>query len=147
MSEQTSQKTTELSCDECRNLLSDYVDRELTEVEKAQVEQHLGSCTRCGTESARLSGLKKIVQHWDGVKGSGEFRKTVMEQMIRESQQVPSQQFTDAAAKATAIGEADVLAAAGAEVEGKSLPPIWVLFAATLMAVIAYFVVLWLRGG
>ena len=146
MSEQTSEKTSELSCEQCRSLLSDYVDRELTETEKTQVENHLNSCTRCGSESARLTGLKKIVQHWDGVKGSGEFRKSVMEQMIRESQQVPSLQFTEAA-KAAGVGEVDVFAAPGAETEGKSLPPIWILLAAAIMAVAAYFLVLWLRGA
>jgi anti-sigma factor RsiW len=146
MSEQTSEKTSELSCEQCRSLLSDYVDRELTEVEKAQVEKHLGSCTRCGTESARLTGLKKIVQHWDGVKGSGEFRKAVMEQMIRESQQVPSLQFTEAA-RAAGVGEAAVVASTDTDAEGKSLPPVWILVAATITAIAAYFVVLWLRGA
>lgn len=144
MSEQTSEKTGELTCERCRELLSDYVDRELTGDEKALVERHLGSCNKCGSESVRLHGLKKIVQHWDGVKGSGEFRKSVIEKMIRESQQVPSLQFTDAA-KAARVGDLDTLVL-DSEAEGKSLPPIWILLAASLLAVAAYFVVLWLRG-
>src|SRR4051794_22744226 len=93
----TEQAITEINCEQCRELLSDYIDRELNGGEKASVERHLNTCTKCGTESARMMGLKKIVQHWDGVKGSGEFRKVVMDRMIRESQQLPSKQFTDAA--------------------------------------------------
>ena len=51
----------EISCEQCRELLSDYVDREISPSERASVERHLSTCAKCGTESARLHGLKKIV--------------------------------------------------------------------------------------
>jgi anti-sigma factor RsiW len=124
-----------LTCEECRELLSDYVDRELTATERASVETHLGTCLKCGTESARLAGLKKVVQHWDGVKGSHEFRKVVMDKMIRESQQVPSGQFTDAAAQS---------AVAAPPEKGFPLVPVLVLAGAVIVAVVLFFV---LRGG
>lgn len=141
MSEQTSTTPAELPCEQCRDLLSDYVDRELTGEEKAAVERHLGNCAKCGTESSRMQGLKKIAQHWGGVRGSGEFRKSVMQKMIRESQQVPASQFTDAAAKS-----GDATAEPITNGNGKSLPPIWILLVAGVLATLAYLLVKWLRG-
>jgi anti-sigma factor RsiW len=136
------EQATQINCDQCRELLSDYIDRELSEGEKSSVERHLNTCTKCGTESSRMMGLKKIVQHWDGVKGSGEFRKSVMERMIRESQQIPSKQFTDAADSTAAES-----ARSKAEGEIRTLPPIWILLAAGVVALVAYYVVIWLRGA
>ena len=138
------EQATEINCEQCRELLSDYIDRELSEGEKSSVERHLNTCTKCGTESSRMMGLKKIVQHWDGVKGSGEFRKIVMDRMIRESQQIPSKQFTDAA---HAGSEASESARAKSDAEIRTLPPIWILLAAGVLAVVAYFIVIWLRGA
>src|SRR5438309_6842874 len=123
----TEQAITEINCEQCRELLSDYIDRELNGGEKAAVERHLNTCTKCGSESSRMMGLKKIVQHWDGVKGSGEFRKSVMERMIRESQQLPSKQFTDAAHAGSAASES---ARSKSDAEIRTLPPIWILLAA-----------------
>src|SRR5205809_621231 len=60
----------EITCEECRDLLSEYVDREISDSERASVEYHIKTCTRCSTESTRVTGLKKIAQHWEGVKGS-----------------------------------------------------------------------------
>lgn len=137
------EQATEISCEQCRELLSDYIDRELKDDEKSAVERHLNSCTKCGSESARMVGLKKIVQHWDGVKGSGEFRKSVMDKMIRESQQLPSKQFNDAA---KAGSEAAESARSKAEPEIRTLPPIWILLAAGVLAIAAYYIVIWLRG-
>lgn len=132
----------EISCEQCRELLSDYVDREISESERAAVERHLSSCTKCVTESARLNGLKKIVQQWDGVQGSGEFRKSVVEKMIRETQQVPADQFKK------------VVLASGAEEMGpdpeegaKTLPPAWILLVAIFLAVVAYLGIMHFRGG
>jgi anti-sigma factor RsiW len=132
----------EISCEECRELLSDYVDREITKLEKAAVEHHISTCAKCGTESARLHGLKKIVQHWDGVKGSGEFRKSVVDKMIRESQQVPAEQFKKAIA---ASGEQDL--GPDPEEGAKTLPPAWILLVAIFLAVLAYVGITLLRGG
>jgi len=137
------EQATEISCEQCRGLLSDYIDRELKDEEKSSVERHLNTCNKCGTESARMIGLKKIVQHWDGVKGSGEFRKSVMEKMIRESQQLPSKQFTDAAKAETDASES---VRAKVESEVRTLPPIWILLAAGVLAIAAYYIVIWLRG-
>ena len=147
MNQQPASAPSQITCEQCRDLLSDYVDRELSEKEKLAVESHLGTCPRCGTESARLLGLKKIVQHWEGVPGSGEFRKVVVEKMIRESQMAPSAQFTEAARESA---RQPVLApshgAGGDEGDIKTLPPIWILLVAGALAFAAYYLVLFLRG-
>lgn len=135
---------TDLSCEQCRELLSDYIDREISEAEKAAVEKHLKTCNKCSTESVRLSGLKNVVRHWEGVKGSGEFRKSVVQQMIRESQQMPAGQFNAAVAKANAAHADDAI-----EFDtdsDKTLPPAWIILVALFLAVAAYFVVMYLRG-
>jgi len=144
MSDQTSAPPQEISCDQCRELLSDYVDRELSGSERAAVEQHVATCAKCGTESVRLMGLKKIVQHWDGVQGSGEFRQVVLQQMIRESQQMPAGPFKEAAESGRA--QAAQSGAAADEGEEKRLPPVWILLAAAALAVAAYYIVLIIRG-
>ncbi|MGD0088482.1 MAG: zf-HC2 domain-containing protein [Planctomycetota bacterium] len=144
MKEQATIDAGKLTCEQCRGLLSDYVDRELTESERAAVEHHLGNCTKCGTESARMLGLKKIVQHWGGVKGSGEFRKSLVNRMIEESQQMPV--LHPGEVQATATAAVGPQADPDREGAGKSLPPIWILLAAFCLAVAVYFLVLWLRG-
>ena len=135
----------ELSCDQCRDLLSDYVDREISEAERVAVERHLKTCSKCTTESVRMNGLKNVVRNWDGVKGSGEFRKSLVQQMIRESQQVPSEQFNAAAAKAGSARSGGLIE--DDEDSARSLPPAWILLVALFLAVAAYFGVMALRGG
>ena len=88
------------TCEECRELLSDYVDRELSEAERAGVERHLSTCEKCTKESTSLKGLKNIVAHWDGVSASPGFREKVVQEYIRESQMLPSRPFTEAAERA-----------------------------------------------
>lgn len=124
-------------------MLSEYVDGESSEDARASIEKHLMTCTRCTTESTRMQGLKNIVRHWDGVNSSTEFRKTVVQRMIRESQQIPSGQFNEAAATASNKG---FIVEEEEEPAAKSLPPIWVLAAALMLAAIVYVVILKIRG-
>jgi anti-sigma factor RsiW len=142
--EQATINASELTCEQCRELLSDYVDRELTDAERSSVEHHLGNCPKCGTESARMLGLKKIVQHWGGVRGSGEFRKSLMNRMIQESQEMPVLDPAEGrAASAAAVGSQTGREEHGA---GKPLQPIWILLALACVAFAVYYLVLWLRG-
>jgi anti-sigma factor RsiW len=138
---QASAPPKEISCEQCRELLSDYVDRELSGAERSSVEHHLNTCQKCGTESVRLMGLKKIVQHWDGVKGSGEFRAAVMDKMIRESQQMASAPFNEEAARASQRKISEESS------EEKSLPPVWILLVAVGMAILAFMLVRFLTAG
>jgi anti-sigma factor RsiW len=147
-----------LSCESCREFLSDYIDRELTEEERRSVERHLATCTQCGSESHRLLGLKNVVQHWGGVPGSGEFRQAVVQQMIRESQQMPSAAFVQQAAAESSRMAATPeslkermdstvnMDASERDDELKTLPPVWVFLVAVALAVVAYCVVIKLRG-
>ena len=146
MSDTKSQpEVADITCEQCRELLSDYVDREISAAEQASVEKHLATCNKCTTESVRMSGLKNIVRHWDGVRSSGEFRSKVVQQMIRESQQMPSDQFNEAAAKASG----SLTPASSIEEDSdsqKTLPPAWIILVALFLAVAAYFAVMALRG-
>lgn len=101
MSEPATQST-ELNCEQCRELLSGYVDRELTTDEQQSVDRHLSTCPRCATESTRVVGLKNVVQHWDGIQGSDDFHQGVMQKLITESQMMSSKQFMEAAERAKA---------------------------------------------
>jgi len=93
-------KPQEISCEQVRELLSEYVDRELSAQERANVQNHLTLCVKCGTESSRMVGLKEFVQHWDGLKGTSSFHQKVMQEYISESRMMASKPFTDAADKA-----------------------------------------------
>jgi anti-sigma factor RsiW len=119
----------EISCDQCRELLSDYIDRELSAQQLASVEQHLSNCGKCGTESARLLGLKNIIQRWDGVQSSGEF---------------PAAQASSSPAVPLAL--ASPQQDEENEVEAKRLPPFWVLLGAVALAAAAYYLITFLRG-
>ena len=136
----------QITCDECRDLLSEYVDREIQEDVRASIERHLTECTRCVTESTRLQGLKNVVRHWDGVRGSGRFRASVMSQMIRESQatQISPERLAEAAALAKEVKQQQEEDDAA---EPKRLPPVWVFIAAAVLAAAVYFIVLKLRGA
>ena len=134
-----------ISCDECRDLLSEYVDREIAEDVRASIERHLTECTRCVTESTRLQGLKNIVRHWDGVKGTNKFRHTVMQQMIRESQQ--TQINPGKLAEATAAAKEAREFRLDDDDEPKHVPPVWVIIAALVLAALVYLIVLKLRGA
>jgi len=143
MSEPTSSPPKEMTCEQCREFLSDYIDRELTAEERASVEHHVGTCLKCANESTNIQGLKRVAQQWNGVQGSGEFRRSVMQRMIRESQMMPAagiRQAADEAAESARIG------GGGEDEEGKSIPPVWILAAAVALAVCVYYLILWLRG-
>lgn len=138
MSEPATQST-ELSCEQCRELLSDYVDRELTADEQQSVERHLTTCPRCATESTRVVGLKKVVQHWDGIQGSDDFHQGVMQKLITESQMMSSKQFMEAAERAKA------------ESQRQEPPPanrswLWLVLGVVLAAAVAVVVYLLARG-
>jgi len=91
-----------------------------------------------------MLGLKKIVQHWGGVRGSGEFRKVLMDKMIRESQQIATAPTSDARPGSASEAAAAETRNGAAE---RALPPVWVLLAAAVVAAAAYCLVRWLRGA
>jgi anti-sigma factor RsiW len=144
MSEQTSSPPKELTCEQVRELLSDYIDREISKDEKSAVEHHLSTCLKCANESHNIQGLKRVAQQWPGAQASGEFRKSVMQRMIRESQQMPAAGIRQAA-DAAAAQSARALAPEDDE-DTKNLPPIWILAAAITLAIGVYYLILWLRG-
>jgi anti-sigma factor RsiW len=144
MSEPTSSPPKEMTCEQCREFLSDYIDRELTAEERASVEHHVGTCLKCANESTNIQGLKRVAQQWPGVQGSGEFRRSVMQRMIRESQMMPAAAIRQAAD--AAVDSAESARLNDEDEEGKSIPPVWILAAAVALAVCVYYVILWLRG-
>ena len=59
-------KPTPLNCTQCVDRLADFVDRELTQAEVAQVEAHLDRCVDCSQEfrfeGAVLESLKATLR-------------------------------------------------------------------------------------
>lgn len=49
-------------CDACEELLQGYLDRELTEAEAAQAEEHLGDCDYCRRRYRFERSLRMYVQ-------------------------------------------------------------------------------------
>ena len=127
----------ELSCEKCRDLLSEHTDGELPPEVLVTIDHHLKTCQKCASESTRIHGLKNLVNHWEGIEGNDRWRTSVMNQFIRESSMMPSEPFVEAADKAKAKAESERELA---EAE-QGLSPIWVLSIAFFLAVAAYFLV------
>ena len=68
-----------MDCNEVRELLSPYNDRELSEDEARAITEHLATCRDCAFASGQIADLKRLIQNWEGVKGSREFRGAVVQ--------------------------------------------------------------------
>jgi mycothiol system anti-sigma-R factor len=51
-----------MNCSDCESKLNAYVDRELTETELRQVQQHLDDCPPCVQMFDLQAGLKRLVR-------------------------------------------------------------------------------------
>jgi anti-sigma factor RsiW len=91
-----------LTDEECLELLSAYADRELTPQELAAVEAHLANNPELATESKLILNMKQLITNWEGLKADRTFHQRVMEQYLRESQMLQSEQFVTAAEEARA---------------------------------------------
>jgi anti-sigma factor (TIGR02949 family) len=49
-------------CDKCEELLQGFLDRELTEPERAEAERHLGGCDYCKRRYAFEESLRRYVR-------------------------------------------------------------------------------------
>lgn len=141
MNEQATQPR-ELSCEQCRELLSDYVDKELAGDDLAAVEHHMATCEKCATESTRVHGLKSIAQHWQGVAPDKTFHDSVMERYISESRMMASQPFREAA---DSQREAQLNADGTPAEKPKGLPIALVLGIAVALAALAFVILKYVR--
>jgi mycothiol system anti-sigma-R factor len=51
-----------MNCNECKDKLDRYVDRELSEVELVELQQHLGDCPPCADQYQFQAHLKRLVK-------------------------------------------------------------------------------------
>ena len=49
-------------CDKCEELLQPFLDRDLTESERAEAEVHLSGCRYCATRYRFEEGLRRYVR-------------------------------------------------------------------------------------
>jgi hypothetical protein len=54
-----------MKCDDCFNLLEEYVDGEIAEREAEQISFHLTACTRCAAELEALTAESEIYARYD----------------------------------------------------------------------------------
>ena len=73
-----------MDCEEVRDLLSPYLDRELTGDEMTSIARHLENCPDCMNKSTIFSQLSRIIQHWEGIKAS-EDAKAALARKIRDA--------------------------------------------------------------
>ena len=72
-----------MNCEEVKDLLSAFQDRELEPGEMTAVEEHLKNCPECATQSTMLTNLSRIVQHWEGVRASERVKHELVEKVHR----------------------------------------------------------------
>ena len=141
MGESAVEKPGEITCQQCRDLLSSYVDRELSPDERTSVEHHVRTCTQCAQETTCVKGLKNLVENWDGVKSDNKFRERVMQEFIRESQLTASAPFTEAADKAREESVRHTVSKGAF-----SMKVLWgIVLGMALGAAVLYFVIQWLN--
>jgi anti-sigma factor (TIGR02949 family) len=70
-----------VNCDEAKELLSPFLDRELTEGEMTAVAAHLEQCPHCTEHSTLFSQLSRVLKHWEGVRASEEARRALAERI------------------------------------------------------------------
>jgi anti-sigma factor RsiW len=68
-----------VNCEEVKEVLSAFQDRELSAEEMTAVEAHLQDCANCAAQSSMITNLSRIVQHWEGVKASETARHQLIE--------------------------------------------------------------------
>ncbi len=72
-----------MDCEEARELLSPYLDRELTPEEMTAIAEHLEDCKDCAEQSTIFGQLSRIVKHWEGIRSPEETRRELVEKMRR----------------------------------------------------------------
>jgi anti-sigma factor (TIGR02949 family) len=50
-------------CDKCEEMLQPYLDRDLTDAERAEAEVHLDGCTYCRKRYRFEAELRRFVRH------------------------------------------------------------------------------------
>ncbi len=75
----------ELNCEEVRELLSPYLDRELTSDEMTDIAGHLEECPDCMHKSTIFGQLSRVIKHWEGIKASEEVKAKLMDKVRRDS--------------------------------------------------------------
>ncbi|MDX6577978.1 MAG: hypothetical protein QOE96_3931 [Blastocatellia bacterium] len=54
-----------MKCDDCLNLLSEYIDREVAEADAARIGAHLITCARCTSEFESLTAEEELFARYD----------------------------------------------------------------------------------
>jgi len=67
-----------VNCGECMELLSPYIDNELTDTELQRVDEHLSSCTKCRAELEALKEVVDLCRFMEDVEVPAGFRSGVM---------------------------------------------------------------------
>jgi len=73
-----------VDCKEARELLSPVSDHEATKEEIGLVEEHLRTCRECAFESTMILGLRRLLENWDGVRATEEFRSRLLDRVRTE---------------------------------------------------------------
>jgi len=78
-------KTEGSECEEIRNLLSAYVDDELTESETSRVEDHLADCERCRLEFEKFDETVGLVHTFGLVEAPANLQHEILAELDKES--------------------------------------------------------------
>lgn len=74
-----------MDCAEVKELLSPYLDRELTVEEMTAIAEHLEDCRDCAEQSTIFGQLSRVIKHWEGIRASEETRRELVEKVRRVS--------------------------------------------------------------
>lgn len=78
--EKSKVKVSIMDCNGCREQLNAYLDKELTAVDQAQVEEHLCRCEQCRRELCQIEKVREVVSHLQ-IQAPSDFANQVIQQL------------------------------------------------------------------
>ncbi len=73
-----------MKCETIRNLLSSYIDRELNDIEKTELENHLAECDECRQEYEMLLDIVSACSNLEEVELPQDFKTELHQRLIEE---------------------------------------------------------------
>ncbi len=77
-----------MNCKQCNELLSQYIDLEVTPQDKVKIDQHLETCQACKTEYEELKAVSEMLKELPMKELPEGFEAELHEKLVEASQEM-----------------------------------------------------------